>query len=919
LTRVLFAVAVAALAARAENLRDDPAGRARARALTDGPRTPEAQLQILRAARQLAQAPLASAAVPGSAWVNLGPTSADFDNNGIVYHSVDSGRARKILIDPRDPNVVYLATSGGGVWKTFNALATIDATGGGPTWQPITEGVGSLAVGSLAMDPSNPDILLLGLGDPFDVKSPGFLRSADGGATWSDPILLSDGAGGPVATSVRDIAIDPADSSAVLVATDVGLFRSTDGGATFTLIVLDPAQPQEAWSIGFVGGQTWLATSIDLNPDGTACTAGPGCTGKLWRSTDGGASFVPITVPDFGSPPDVARMTLATSFSDRATPSTAFVYLVANNNTASPDQKDVFKSTDGGATWPLGRSALGLGPGKLPINRTLSPPDPPDEDQPDTDVLHDQAWYNQLLLVDPTDHRVLFLGGNLSLLHSRDAGVSWDVVSNWLPEGLNSPWPSTSYVHADLHAGAIAHVAGVSYVYAGSDGGLFRSTSDFVTQSPGSKAVWENRINRGIVTHLIYSVVTGGERASTGSCPRAAGAEDLILGGFQDNGTRLRASGSPTVFNQIQGGDGFGVGMGCATGGTIGSLLLSTYASQISASTDGGKTFSVAMNGITIQLDPNYTFVMRIAADLTDPRGQTFLTPLTDTALKGYVFRTTNGAASWANLNGTIHLTSGGTASLFPKPVRDAQADPSHAGHYAAVDTASAYVSVDAGANWAQTIPLGKDPGGDYVHPHTIGFDPSDTTGNTLWAGSRSVLTALTASPVGCHLFKSTNARAGAGSTWINRCTSGLPNVPVNVVKVDPGNTNTVYVGTEIGLFRSQNGGDSWSLYGAGLPLVSVTDLAISASEGSVRVATFGRGFWEISNTAGGSAAGVAGNGDFDRDQVIDGTDLVREAALLLTDSTADSYDPIGNLTGATNAIDAADLTALLGKFGSRP
>ena len=152
----------------------------------------------------------------------------------------------------------------------------------------------------------------------------------------------------------------------------------------------------------------------------------------------------------------------------------------------------------------------------------------------------------------------------------------------------------------------------------------------------------------------------------------------------------------------------------------------------------------------------------------------------------------------------------------------------------------------------------------------------------------------------------------GSGAT-------ALPNVPINVVKVDPGDNQTIYAGTEIGLYRSIDGGASWARYGSGLPLVSVTDLSIALDGSLVRISTFGRGFWEIYPKVGGSPAGVLGNGDFNFDQVIDGIDLVREAAVLLTTNADADYNAVGNLTGATNAIDDSDVTALVAKLGGRP
>src|SRR5437868_7318952 len=168
------------------------------------------------------------------AFINLGPTRADFAVNGDKYFEVDSGRARQILAHPMDPNVLYLATSGGGVWKTYDA--------GAPTvhWEPLTDAIGTTSVGTLAMDPANPELLFLGFGDPFDVQQPGLVRSADGGGSWSAPVLLNatyNPGGATVvrtAGSVTDLKVDPRNSLVVLATTDAGLFRSTDGGATWS-------------------------------------------------------------------------------------------------------------------------------------------------------------------------------------------------------------------------------------------------------------------------------------------------------------------------------------------------------------------------------------------------------------------------------------------------------------------------------------------------------------------------------------------------------------------------------------------------------------------------------------------------------------------------------------------------------------
>ena len=893
---ILAAVAPAARAdwdadepagSRGEPDRDDPRARADARLLqAEGVvRSAEASLHILQTARAEAQrygldrrGVDAAARVAGSAWVNLGPSSAAFEINGAQYTKVDSGRAQRILVDPRDPNVVYFATAGGGVWKSFDALAQVTATTG-PHWQPITETVGSLSVGSLAMDPRSPDTLLLALGDEFDVHTPGLLRSDDGGATWSAPIALTGTVAGAqvTATAVRDIAWGGAQSNAVLIATNVGVFRSADRGTSgaWTLLDLAPAHDlQGGWSIA-VSGTTWIVSTQDANRGG-----------HLYRSTDDGASWATVATADT----DVARMTVALADASRA-------YLLAEG-LASGTTKDLYRSDDGGATF----KSLGVNANGKPTN--------PNVDQADLDVMHGQAWYNQMLAVDPANHDNVLVGGNLALVRSRDGGATWSVMTDWLPFFAAQNTIGQAYVHADWHTGTFA--GGV--FYGGTDGGIFRS-ADVLTAAPGA-ATFEDRLNRGIVSHLVYTVASGDEQSQSSA---------VVFGGLQDNGTRLRASaGDVSVFNQVMGGDGIGVGLGRASAGApVGSLLIATTPGSVRRSVDSGKSFA-NVAGLPADLNNSSNFFMRIATEVADPKGQTFLTiansPVAGSnppAVTARIFRSTDGAANFGDISGTIHLTAGTTATLFPKALNTLATNPLRAGQYIASSPGGRfYVTSDGGANWFQTNPMWVDPTGKILLGGAFSgaFDPTDATGNTLWASSRApTLTDGSAVPASVgHLFRSTNR----GSTWT--AMAGLPNVPVNVVKLDPGDARTVYAGTEIGLYRSTDAGATWARFGTGLPLVDVTDLSVALDGSAIRVSTFGRGFWELYPRAG-TPSGVHGNGDFDHNQLVDAFDLVHEATLYLETPVNDGYSSIGNLVGDTNVIDDNDVTALVAKIGGRP
>jgi len=100
------------------------------------------------------------------------------------------------------------------------------------------------------------------------------------------------------------------------------------------------------------------------------------------------------------------------------------------------------------------------------------------------------------------------------------------------------------------------------------------------------------------------------------------------------------------------------------------------------------------------------------------------------------------------------------------------------------------------------------------------------------------------------HLAKSTDG----GLTFTNisgapfTADNGLPWAPIDRVYVDPRNSNTVYVGTFLGLYRSTDAGNSWSRFGAGLPMVEVSDIYMPPDGSYIRISTYGRGVWELDN-----------------------------------------------------------------------
>jgi len=266
--------------------------------------------------------------------------------------------------------------------------------------------------------------------------------------------------------------------------------------------------------------------------------------------------------------------------------------------------------------------------------------------------------------------------------------------------------------------------------------------------------------------------------------------------------------------------------------------------------------------------------------------------------------------------------------------LRNLAAHPTQPSVWAAVSNKFSYMTTDGGQNWLvgmQPRPAGTPIGSPGAYLLTsVEFDPADASGNSYY------LTTLAAALVDSqnnfhpyppdfgHVFRTRDR----GRSWQSLgaqdvASGGLPNVGANVIKVDPDDPTgaTLYVGTEIGLYRSADSGQNWSRVGGGtLPLVEVTDVCIAPGTQRLAVATYGRGFWQIDDTgSNGSPAGVRGVGDTNFDGRIDGEDLIDLDDGFGATQSSPVYRWQADLVGTDNKIDASDLSAMLAKFGGAP
>lgn len=717
-------------------------------------------------------------------WRPIGPRTADYEWNGNFIPGIDSGRMRTILTDPGNADHVYVLTSGGGLWVTRNFSSLH------PDWQVLTDALLSTSGGSVAFG-GDARTLYLGVGDPFDVYptvAGVIVKSTDGGRTWQPFVNL------PGATQVRDVKVDTSGTSdIVLVATDAGLFVSNDGGATYALSAVGQADGNSsAWSLARTSAG-WLLAAV--NP---AFDANLGGTGQLYLSTDQGASWNPIATSG-----DVftaaGRATLAV-----ATPGENVLYAVASDPTGFA-QADVYRSADGGQSWV----ALGV---------TANAPTNPNCWQTDLNILGDQAWYNQMILVSPQDlqRNTLYIGGNYSTAKSTDGGHTWTLTSSWLPTSCDGVNPQLPYVHADNHTATITVAGGFERIIFGTDGGIF------VSQNGGGS--WDSSKNRGIVTLLAQTINSTPHR------------DDSAITGAQDDGTRARI-GSSAAWNQVSGGDGEGTGWSQANDAvTIATAEYDYILRQpgLSANTGSPNNWLDGTNGLDFNDPDCFPFYTPIATPTAnaDPTGLVFYT-ITGSRL----YKTIDGAASWNQ------VTQFGTVAAPQCIIRQSWhvigLHPTDPNLIALAGIGGrALISRNAGTTWSVTPLIGLVPGyaGDNSAPGWA------RDGKTLYMAS------WYPAPGVVRLVKS----GDGGATWSRAdgvpTGNRLPDVGVWDIVVDSHDTHggTVYAATSIGVYVTHDGGNNWSLFGAGLPNVSVRGLYLSPDEGFVRVATYGRGVWEI-------------------------------------------------------------------------
>lgn len=682
-----------------------------------------------------------------------------------------SGRIGDIVVDPEKRSTWYVAASSGGVWKTTNA---------GVTWKPIFDGYGSYSIGCLAIDPSDRFTIWVGTGENNSQRSVGYgdglYKSTDGGASFKKVGLDNS-------EHIGKIVVHPRNSNIVYVAAqgplwkeggDRGLYKTTDGGKSWNKILnvsedtginevhLDPKNPNIMYASSYQRRRhTWVL--IDGGPES-----------GIHKSIDGGKTWKKINRGLPGG--DKGRIGMAVSPINPEV-----VYAIVE---AADGQSGFYRSSNRGETWsrmsshvsgsPQYYQEIIACPHKMDRVYSLDTYNMVTEDGGRTFSQvgeADKHVDNHALVIDPNDADHLLLGCDGGVYETWDRGKTYDFKANL---------PITQFYKV-----AVSNEKPFYYVYGG--------TQDNATQGGPSRTNNSHGIRNSDWFITVFG--DGFDPAVDPDDP------DTIYSQWQYGGlVRFnRKTGTRVDIKPLAEAEGPALRWNWDS-----ALAISPhnskriyYGSQILfASDDRGDNWTAISKDLSRNLDRNKLKVM------------------------GRVWSVDSVAKNMSTSQyGTI-------VSVSESPIEEGLI-------YVGTDDGMVQVTEDGGENWRAISKFGSLPVPEYGYINDIEADLHDAD---------TVYVAVNNHKRGDfkpYVLKSSDR----GKTWEN-ITNNLPERgSVYTLKQDHEKANLLFCGTEFGCFTSVDGGQKWLKLG-GLPTVGIRDIEIQSDENDLVLASFGRGFY---------------------------------------------------------------------------
>lgn len=381
-----------------------------------------------------------------SNWTNLGTNTSSGGYAGL-------GRINCVVFHPTDNNTFWVGSPSGGIWKTIN---------GGSSWTNLNDNLSVLGVSDIAIDPTNTNIIYIATGDrdggsmwslgggqSADNVSIGVLKTTDGGATWNTTGLTYAASS---SKNVYRLLIHPTDNQILLASTSDGIYKSTNGGTSWTL------KTSNLWiDMEFKPGDPTIIY---------ASSVGYGSS-YINRSTNTGDSWTLSAAIAAGG----YRNELGVSVANPA-----IVYMLSATNNSK--FRGVYKSTDSGSSFSQVQDSTKYLLGYYSDGTTGG--------------NKGQGTYDLCITVSPSDANTVYVGG-VNTWKSVDGGLNWTINNMWTS---TAPYNTSGApeVHADKHALAFQNS---TTLYEGNDGGIYKTTNGGTN--------WTD-LSNGLVISQIYRI-----------------------------------------------------------------------------------------------------------------------------------------------------------------------------------------------------------------------------------------------------------------------------------------------------------------------------------------------------------------------------------------------------------------------------
>ncbi|MCC7435724.1 MAG: hypothetical protein IT363_13645 [Methanoregulaceae archaeon] len=696
---------------------------------------------------------------------NVGPTTM-------------GGRIADIAVYEKNPSIFYVATAAGGVWKTEN---------GGFTMTPVLTKTGSSGYGAIAVAPSDPNVVYVGMGEASSRNSvswgDGIYKTTDGGKTWNHVGLKE-------CRHFSKIVIDPRNHDVAYAAgmgdlfgynPDRGVYKTTDGGKTWAKIlyvdektgfidlVINPKNPNELMTAAWEK----LRKAYDWT------SGGPGSA--LFKTTNGGKNWKKIT-KGIPSPGILGRIGLDYH---KKNPKIMIATIEHRNVADNKREGGLFRSEDGGESWTR-----------------VNPQNP-------------RPFYFSLPRIDPNNPNRVYVPG-VQVLQSEDGGKTL------------TRFPIS--VHVDFHAFWI-NPADSNHIIVGEDGGMA------VTRDRG--ATWQH----------LHTMPLGQFYAIAFDMRKPYWVYGGLQDNGSWASPTQTWNGGPTNFDAFTyaGGDGFHVQVDPedwttvyaeSQGGALYRIDLKAGGTR-SIRPNANNTFPRPAQGqgtgwrfnwsSPIHLSPHNSKTVFFGGNVlfrSVNRGDNWEVISPDLSTNNPdKLRPGVNSASPENTGAERHCT---IITISESPIRRGVI-------WVGTDDGQVQVTQDDGRTWSNvTLSIPDLPANTWV---------SRVTASKYVVGrAYATFDGHRNNDYKTYVYLTEDY----GKTWAP-ITTGLPeNDPAYVIKEGLQNPNLLFLGTELGLYVSLDRGKSWARFENNFPTVPVHDLAIHPRDGDLVIGTHGRSIWTL-------------------------------------------------------------------------